>query len=224
MRALQPAPKPKTLFGLNFPNPVGLAAGFDKNGVALPAWAALGFGFIEIGTVTAQPAAGESEAAHFSLSRAGSADQPARFQQRRRGRRRGRLASCGRAVAGRKFRSASTSANRRSRRSKKHPRIIFYSSDAYMISPTTSRSMSVRRTLRACATCSRKRRSRNCCARLTRKTKSPANRSAKNCPRPPLPGSRRSSRRAKKRDRRNHRDQHHAGSFRIPGAPIKWAV
>src|SRR4029434_4973914 len=45
--------KPKTLFGLNFPNPIGLAAGLDKNGVALPAWAALGFGFIEIGTVTA---------------------------------------------------------------------------------------------------------------------------------------------------------------------------
>jgi dihydroorotate dehydrogenase len=45
---------PKTLFGLRFPNPVGLAAGFDKNGVALPALAALGFGFIEIGTVTAK--------------------------------------------------------------------------------------------------------------------------------------------------------------------------
>ena len=54
MRAFQPAPKPTTVFGLNFPNPVGLAAGFDKNGVALPAWEALGFGFVEIGTVTAQ--------------------------------------------------------------------------------------------------------------------------------------------------------------------------
>jgi dihydroorotate dehydrogenase len=56
LRALKrftPSSKPKTLFGLNFPNPVGLAAGLDKNGVALPAWAALGFGFIEIGTVTA---------------------------------------------------------------------------------------------------------------------------------------------------------------------------
>ncbi len=46
--------KPVDLFGLHFPNPVGLAAGFDKNAVALPAWAALGFGFAEIGTVTAQ--------------------------------------------------------------------------------------------------------------------------------------------------------------------------
>ena len=44
-------------FGISFPNVVGLAAGFDKDGVALPALAALGFGFIEAGTVTfhAQP-------------------------------------------------------------------------------------------------------------------------------------------------------------------------
>jgi dihydroorotate dehydrogenase len=53
-RSFRPAPKPRTIFGINFPNPVGLAAGFDKNGVALPALAALGFGFVEIGTVTAK--------------------------------------------------------------------------------------------------------------------------------------------------------------------------
>lgn len=41
------------VFGIRFPNRVGLAAGFDKNLVALPAWAALGFGFVEGGTVTA---------------------------------------------------------------------------------------------------------------------------------------------------------------------------
>ena len=41
------------LFGLRFPNPVGLAAGFDKRALAVPAWPALGFGFAEIGTVTA---------------------------------------------------------------------------------------------------------------------------------------------------------------------------
>ena len=46
--------RPTNVFGLEFRNPVGLAAGFDKNGVALLAWEALGFGFIEIGTVTAQ--------------------------------------------------------------------------------------------------------------------------------------------------------------------------
>jgi dihydroorotate dehydrogenase len=58
LKLLQPAAKPKTVFGLKFPNPIGLAAGFDKNGVAVPAWAALGFGFIEIGTVTARPQPG----------------------------------------------------------------------------------------------------------------------------------------------------------------------
>jgi len=58
LRRFQPLPKPKAVFGLTFPNPIGLAAGFDKNGVALPAWAALGFGFVEIGTVTAKPQPG----------------------------------------------------------------------------------------------------------------------------------------------------------------------
>jgi dihydroorotate dehydrogenase len=50
-------PLPIELFGLHFPNPVGLAAGMDKLGEALPAWAALGFGFSELGGVTrhAQP-------------------------------------------------------------------------------------------------------------------------------------------------------------------------
>src|SRR5437868_14585698 len=48
------ARSPTSAFGLNFPHRAGLAAGLDKNGVALPAWEALGFGFVEIGTVTAQ--------------------------------------------------------------------------------------------------------------------------------------------------------------------------
>jgi dihydroorotate dehydrogenase len=59
--------KPKTLFGLTFPNPIGLAAGLDKNGVALPAWAALGFGFIEIGTVTAMAQPGNPKPRIFRL-------------------------------------------------------------------------------------------------------------------------------------------------------------
>ena len=58
LERFQPASKPTTVFGLTFPNPVGLAAGFDKNGVAIPAWAALGFGFVEVGTVTAKPQRG----------------------------------------------------------------------------------------------------------------------------------------------------------------------
>ena len=58
LRRFQPPRKEVHAFGLTFPNPVGLAAGFDKNGVALPAWEALGFGFVEIGTVTAKPQPG----------------------------------------------------------------------------------------------------------------------------------------------------------------------
>jgi len=67
LKTFQPRSKPKTLFGVNFPNPIGLAAGFDKNGVALPAWAALGFGFIEIGTVTAKAQPGNPKPRIFRL-------------------------------------------------------------------------------------------------------------------------------------------------------------
>jgi dihydroorotate dehydrogenase len=51
-------PSPRTVAGITFPNAVGLAAGMDKNAMALPAWEALGFGFAEIGTVTALPQPG----------------------------------------------------------------------------------------------------------------------------------------------------------------------
>jgi dihydroorotate dehydrogenase len=50
--------RPRTVAGLRFPNPLGLAAGLDKNGVALPFWRALGFGFFEFGTVTPRPQPG----------------------------------------------------------------------------------------------------------------------------------------------------------------------
>ena len=55
--AKSPAPAPVQVMGLNFPNPVGLAAGLDKNAEHIDALATLGFGFIEVGTVTprAQP-------------------------------------------------------------------------------------------------------------------------------------------------------------------------
>src|ERR1041385_3808588 len=55
-------------FGLSFPNPVGLAAGFDKNGVALQPLAALGFGFIEAGTVTYHAQPGNPRPRLFRLS------------------------------------------------------------------------------------------------------------------------------------------------------------
>jgi dihydroorotate dehydrogenase len=67
LSAFQPAPKPKTVFGVNFPNPIGLAAGLDKNGVALVALAALGFGFVEIGTVTAKAQPGNPKPRIFRL-------------------------------------------------------------------------------------------------------------------------------------------------------------
>ncbi|MFR9776218.1 quinone-dependent dihydroorotate dehydrogenase [Micromonospora sp. MS34] len=58
---------PRTVFGVDFPNPVGLAAGMDKNGVALPAWPALGFGFVEVGTVTAHAQPGNPRPRLFRL-------------------------------------------------------------------------------------------------------------------------------------------------------------
>lgn len=55
------------LFGLKFGNPLGLAAGFDKDGVAVPFWHKLGFGFIEIGTVTWHPQPGNPQPRLFRL-------------------------------------------------------------------------------------------------------------------------------------------------------------
>jgi dihydroorotate dehydrogenase len=54
-------------FGLSFRNPVGLAAGFDKNGTASSAFAALGFGFVEVGTVTNQAQPGNPKPRLFRL-------------------------------------------------------------------------------------------------------------------------------------------------------------
>ena len=54
-------------FGLHFPNPVGLAAGYDKDGLAWRGLAALGFGHIEIGTVTPLPQPGNPKPRLFRL-------------------------------------------------------------------------------------------------------------------------------------------------------------
>ncbi|WIG60914.1 MAG: Dihydroorotate dehydrogenase (quinone) [Ktedonobacterales bacterium] len=54
--------------GLRFPNPIGLAAGFDKNAVAVPALVALGFGFVEIGTVTYHAQSGNPRPRLFRLT------------------------------------------------------------------------------------------------------------------------------------------------------------
>ena len=63
---------PRTVFGVRFPNPVGLAAGLDKDGVALPAWPALGFGFVEVGTVTWHPQPGNERPRLFRLPASGA--------------------------------------------------------------------------------------------------------------------------------------------------------
>ncbi len=57
----------RTVMGLSFPNPVGLAAGLDKNGAHIDAMAALGFGFLEIGTVTPRPQPGNPQPRLFRV-------------------------------------------------------------------------------------------------------------------------------------------------------------
>lgn len=64
------AAKPVTCMGIEFPNPVGLAAGLDKNGAHIDALAALGFGFIEIGTITPRPQAGNPQPRLFRIPQA----------------------------------------------------------------------------------------------------------------------------------------------------------
>lgn len=65
--AQRPEPLPTRAFGLTFPNPVGLAAGLDKNGAHIDALLALGFGFVEVGTVTPKPQAGNPKPRMFRL-------------------------------------------------------------------------------------------------------------------------------------------------------------
>jgi dihydroorotate dehydrogenase len=76
LRLLPPArPRPDDeklavrAFGLNFPNPIGMAAGFDKNGEVSDALLRLGFGFVEVGTVTPKPQAGNPRPRIFRLER-----------------------------------------------------------------------------------------------------------------------------------------------------------
>jgi dihydroorotate dehydrogenase len=58
---------PATVAGINFPGRIGLAAGMDKDGVGISTWGSLGFGFIELGTVTAQPQPGNDKPRLFRL-------------------------------------------------------------------------------------------------------------------------------------------------------------
>ncbi|MDS4030428.1 MAG: quinone-dependent dihydroorotate dehydrogenase [Candidatus Contendobacter sp.] len=61
---------PRRVMGIDFPNPVGLAAGLDKDGECIALWRALGFGFVEIGTVTPRPQPGNLKPRMFRLPRA----------------------------------------------------------------------------------------------------------------------------------------------------------
>ena len=70
-RLLRPvAPQPVEVMGLKFANPVGLAAGLDKNAVAVDGLGAMGFGFIEVGTVTPRPQPGNPKPRMFRLPQA----------------------------------------------------------------------------------------------------------------------------------------------------------
>ena len=66
----KPIADPQTLCGITFANPVGLAAGLDKDGKHIDALAALGFGFLEIGTVTPRPQPGNPKPRMFRLPQA----------------------------------------------------------------------------------------------------------------------------------------------------------
>jgi dihydroorotate dehydrogenase len=66
----RPLPDPRNVMGISFPNPVGLAAGLDKDGAYIDGLAALGFGFIEIGTVTPRAQPGNPKPRMFRLPEA----------------------------------------------------------------------------------------------------------------------------------------------------------
>jgi dihydroorotate dehydrogenase len=66
----RPIADPRTVMGITFPNPVGLAAGLDKDGAYIDGLASLGFGFIEVGTVTPRPQSGNPKPRMFRLPKA----------------------------------------------------------------------------------------------------------------------------------------------------------
>ena len=57
----------RSVFGLRFPSPIGLAAGMDKGKVLVPAWFRMGFGFVEVGTITPRPQPGNDRPRLFRL-------------------------------------------------------------------------------------------------------------------------------------------------------------
>src|SRR5258707_13400764 len=78
-------PLPVRVMGLDFPNPVGLAAGLDKNGEHIDGLAALGFGFLEVGAVTPRPQAGKPKPPLFPFPEARAPFKPPGFNKPRGG-------------------------------------------------------------------------------------------------------------------------------------------
>ncbi len=145
-------------FGMNFPNPIGMAAGFDKNAEVPDALLRLGFGFVEIGTVTPKPQAGNPRPRLFRLAdeavinRMGFNNDGAEVTLRRLAAR----AHMGGIVG------VNVGANKDSAdRAGDYVKLIEASRRWRAISPSTSR----RRTRRACAICSRQARSTICSPR-----------------------------------------------------------
>ncbi len=83
-RRPRPGPLATTVAGLAFPNPLGMAAGFDKDGEVPDALLGLGFGFAEVGSITPLPQAGNPKPRLFRLDPGPRGDQPDGVQQPRR--------------------------------------------------------------------------------------------------------------------------------------------
>ena len=148
----------RSLFGLDFANPLGLAAGLDKNGEVADPLLALGFGFVEIGTVTPRPQAGNPKPRIFRLVEDGAIINRLGFNND------GHAAAVARLQA-RRGRGGIVGVNIGANKDSPD-RIADYVSgiEAFSLrSPPISSSMSPRRTRRAFATSRARRRSTNCC-------------------------------------------------------------
>ncbi len=157
--------------GLTFPDPLGLAAGFDKNAVGIDALAALGFGFVEVGTVTGEPQPGNPKPRLFRLpddravvNRMGFNNDGAEVVARRLAPAGARAHAAGRVLGVNigKTKVVPEDDRRRSRPTTRR------APGCSRRTPTTSSSTSARRTPRGCATCRRSRSSRRCSTRRSR--------------------------------------------------------
>ncbi len=134
--------------GLDFPNPVGLAAGFDKDAEVFGQMLGFGFGFVEVGTLTPRLAAGQCEAAPVPAGRGPGGDQPAGLQQQRPG------GGAGAAGAARPARRPGRRQYRRQQGQRRTgSRIMPPGCARCSASPTISPSTSPRPTRRGCARC-----------------------------------------------------------------------